>query len=259
MHSFVSPSFVAYLKEEICMLDNPLVVLIPIGEVYSVSKVLRECEVQIEKEIFSANLVVLDILEFDVILGMDWLSSNHAVLDCYEKTVMLTLPDKTMLRYQGDRRPTLPHLISVVNAKRLSNRGCQGYLAYVRDVESGELELREIPVVADFPDVFLEDLPGLPLEWEIEFCIDVPLGTQPISIPPYRMALTELRELKVQLQDLLDKGFIRPSTSPWGAPVLFVKKKDGSLQLCIDYRQLNKVTMKNKYLLPRIDELFDQL
>jgi len=82
-------------------------------------------------------------------------------------------------------------------------------------------------------------------------------GTAPISIAPYRMAPTELRELKIQLQELLDKGFIHPSVSPWGAPVLFVKKKDGTLRLCIDYRQLNKVTVKNKYPLPRIDDLFD--
>ena len=106
---------------------------------------------------------------------------------------------------------------------------------------------------------FPEDLPGLPIDREIEFCIDLVPGTQPISIPPYRMAPAELRELKVQLQDLLDKGFVRPSASPWGAPVLFVKKKDGALRLCIDYRQLNKATIKNKYPLPRIDDLFDQL
>ena len=106
---------------------------------------------------------------------------------------------------------------------------------------------------------FSEELLGLPPDREIEFGIDVPPGTQPISIIPYHMALLELRELKVQLQDLLDKGFIHPSTSPWGAPVLFVKKKDGSLRLCINYRQLNKVTIKNKYLLPKIDDLFDQL
>ena len=102
-------------------------------------------------------------------------------------------------------------------------------------------------------------MPGLPPEREIEFCIDVVLGTDPIFMPPYRMAPAELNELKEQLQELFDKGFIRPSTSPWGAPVLFVKKKDGSLRLCIDYRQLNKVTIKNKYPLPRIDDLFDQL
>ena len=111
----------------------------------------------------------------------------------------------------------------------------------------------------NFPDVFLEELPGLPPDKEIEFCIDVVPGTVPISLPPYRMAPAELKELKEQLQDLLDKGLVRPSTSPWGALVLFVKKKDGSLRLCIYYRQLNKVTIRNKYSLPRIDDLFDQL
>ena len=111
----------------------------------------------------------------------------------------------------------------------------------------------------DFLDVFREELPGLPPEREIEFCIDVIPYTDPLSMPPYRMAPIELKELNEQLKELLDKGFIRPSTSPWGAPVLFVKKKYGSLWLCIDYRQLNKVTIKNKYPLPRIDDLFNQL
>ncbi|WMV50937.1 hypothetical protein MTR67_044322 [Solanum verrucosum] len=110
-----------------------------------------------------------------------------------------------------------------------------------------------------FPEVFPEDLPGVPPEREIDFGIDLLPDTQPISIPPYRMAPAELKELKEQLKDFLDKGFIRPSISPWGAPVLFVKKKNGSLRMCIDYRQLNKVTIKNKYPIPRIDDLFDQL
>ena len=122
-----------------------------------------------------------------------------------------------------------------------------------------EVELEDIPVVRDFGDVFPEDLPGLPPERDIEFAIDLIPGTAPISLPPYRMAPAELKELKAQLQELVDKGFVRPSVSPWGAPVLFVKKKDGSLRLCIDYRQLNKVTIRNKYPLPRIDDLFDQL
>ncbi|KAK5830740.1 hypothetical protein PVK06_014535 [Gossypium arboreum] len=99
----------------------------------------------------------------------------------------------------------------------------------------------------------------MPLEREVEFSIDLIPGTTPISIAPYRVAPIELKELKTQLQELVDRGFVRPSHSPWGAPVLFVKKKDGSLRLCIDYRQLNKVTIKNKYPLPRIDDLFDQL
>ena len=111
----------------------------------------------------------------------------------------------------------------------------------------------------EFPEVFPEDLPGVPPDKEIDFGIDVLPETQPISIPPYRMAPAELKELKEQLKDLLDKRFIRPNVSPRGAPVLFVRKKDGSLRMCIDYRQLNKVTIKNKYPLPRIDDLFDQL
>ena len=105
--------------------------------------------------------------------------------------------------------------------------------------------------------MFSEELPGLPPHREIEFAIDVVSGATPASITPYRKAPIELKELKLQLQELLEKGFIRPSVSPWGAPVLFVKKKDGTLWLCIDYRQLNKLTVKNKYPLPRIDDLFD--
>ena len=132
-------------------------------------------------------------------------------------------------------------------------------MAFVRDTNVDEPILRDIPIVRDFPDVFPEELPGLPPEREIELNIDIMSGSTPISIPPYRMAPIELKELKTQLQDLLDKGFIRPSFSPWGAPVLFVKKKDGTMRLCIDYRQLNKITIKNKYPLPRIDDLIDQL
>ena len=111
----------------------------------------------------------------------------------------------------------------------------------------------------EFQDVFLEDLPGIPYECEIDFGIDLNPNTKPISVPPYRMAPSELKVLKLQLKDLLDKGFIQPIISPWGAPVFFIRKKDGTLRMCIDYRQLNEVTIKNKYPLPRIDDLFDKL
>ena len=119
--------------------------------------------------------------------------------------------------------------------------------------------MEDIPIVNEFPDVFPDELPGLPPVREIDFSIELLPGTMPISQAPYRMAPAELKELKTQLQELVDKGFIRPSMSPWGAPVLFVKKKDDTMRLCIDYRKLNQVTVKNKYLLPRIDDLFDQL
>ena len=116
-----------------------------------------------------------------------------------------------------------------------------------------------IPVVREFPDVFPEELASIPLKREVDLSIEIMPGTAPVSRAPYRMAPAELKELKVQLQDLLDKGFVRPSVSPWGAHVLFVKKKDGTLRMCIDYRQINNVTVKNKYPLPRIEDLFDQL
>jgi len=119
--------------------------------------------------------------------------------------------------------------------------------------------LTQIPVVCEFPDVFPEELPGLPPDREVEFAIELILGTAPISRRPYRMPPNELAELKTQLKELLDKGFIRPSSSEWGCPALFMKKKDQSLRMCVDYRPLNAVTIKNKYPLPQIDILFDQL
>jgi hypothetical protein len=119
--------------------------------------------------------------------------------------------------------------------------------------------LDEIPVVCEYPDVFPDELPGMPLDRDVEFVIELQPGTAPISKRPYRMPPKELAELKNQLQELLDKGYIRPSSSPWGCPALFVKKKDGSLRMCVDYRPLNAVTIKNKYPHPRIDVLFDQL
>ena len=121
------------------------------------------------------------------------------------------------------------------------------------------VKLEDIPVLCEYADVFPDDLPELPLDRDIEFVIDLQPITAPISKRPYRMPPKELEELKIQLQDLLDKGYIRPSASPWGCPALFVKKKDNSLRLCVDYRPLSVVTIKNKYPLPRIDILFDQL
>ena len=134
-----------------------------------------------------------------------------------------------------------------------------GWLASLTLEDEGRHNLGLPWVVCEYEDVFLNELPGLPPHRGVDFVIELHPGTSPISMTPYRMAPVELQELKVQLQELLDKGFIRPSTSPWGASVLFAKKNDKTLRLCIDYRQLNKVTIKNRYPLPRIDDLFDQL
>jgi hypothetical protein len=119
--------------------------------------------------------------------------------------------------------------------------------------------LKQIPMIKEYPNIFPEELPGLPPNRDIKFAIDLAPGTTPIAKKPYRMAATELAKLNKQLSELEQKGYVRPSSSPWGAPVLFVKKKDGSMRLCVDYRALNEVTIKNKYPLPKIDDLFDQL
>ncbi|GKE87131.1 putative reverse transcriptase domain-containing protein [Tanacetum coccineum] len=119
--------------------------------------------------------------------------------------------------------------------------------------------MEDVPVIHDFPKVFPEEFPGLPPPRQVEFRIDLVPGAAPVARTPYRLAPSEMRELSVQLQELLEKGFISPSSSPWGAPVLFVKKKDESFRMCIYYRKLNKLTVKNRYPLLRIDDLFDQL
>ncbi|GJW49761.1 putative reverse transcriptase domain-containing protein [Tanacetum coccineum] len=141
-------------------------------------------------------------------------------------------------------------------------KGCLVFLANVttRETEdkSEKKRLEDVPIVRYFPDVFPEDLSGLPTTRQVEFKIVTESGLAP-EARTYRLAPSEMKELSEQLKELSDKGFIRPSSSPWGAPVLFVKKKDGSFRMCIDYRELNKLTVKNRYPLPRIDDLFDQL
>jgi hypothetical protein len=173
----------------------------------------------------------------DIILGTDWLTRHQAVIDIAARAIEVHSPTcgETTLY--------------------LLKQGCTRSCAFVM-IES---PVERTTVVCDYPDVFPDELPGMPLDRDIEFAIELQPGTTPISKRPYRMPPAELAELKKQLQELLDKGFIRPSTSPWGCPALFVQKKDESLRMCVDYRPLNAVTIKNKYPLPRIDVLFDQL
>ncbi|CAL2272042.1 unnamed protein product [Prunus armeniaca] len=190
---------------------------------------------------------------------MDWLEKHHASVDCFRKKVVLRSPGQPEVEFRGERRVLQSCLIFSIRAKRLLKKGCVGYLAHIIDTHGVTLNLEDVPVVCEFPNVFSDDLPGLPPQRETVFTIELLPGTNPIHQAPYRMAPAELHELKIQLQELVDLGFIRPSVSPWGAPVLFVKKKDETMRLFIDYRQLNKVTVRNRYPLPRIDDLFDQL
>jgi hypothetical protein len=187
---------------------------------------------------FPTNMIVLKGQDIDVILGMNWLAQHKAILNTELKTIKLSYGQEEVLL-------TIPLAIPAKPFGRV-------YEAIIP-------EIKDIPVVCEFPDVFLEDLPGLPPERDVEFVIELKPGTAPISRRSYRMPPNELAELKTQLQDLLEKGFIRPSSSPWGCPAIFVKKKDQTLRMCVDYRPLNEVTIKNKYPLPQIDILFDQL
>ncbi|GJR36802.1 putative reverse transcriptase domain-containing protein [Tanacetum coccineum] len=170
----------------------------------------------------------------DVIIGMDWLSKYQAVIICAEKIVHIPYGNETLI-IRGDG----------------SNQEAED--------KSEEKRLEDVPILRDFPKVFPEDFPGLPPTRQVEFRIDLVPGVAPVARAPYRLAPSKMKELSEQLKELSDKGFIRPSSSPWGAPVLFVKKKDGSFWMCIDYRELNKLTVKNRYPLPRIADLFDQL
>src|SRR5262249_45402946 len=231
------------------------------GGLLSVTHSMSGLDITIDGRSLVASVHVLGMHDYDVILGMDWLGQHHALLDCNKRRVLFKTPGEKELVFQCPRNRSSRVLISCLKAHRMMGKGCEAFLASVvvtPDKESSRT-VADIEVIREFPDVFADDLPRLPLSREVDFGIELIPRTSPISKAPYRMAPVELVELKKQLQDLLDKGLIRPSVSPWGAPVLFVEKKDGSFRMCIDYRKLNHVTMKNKYPLPRIDDLFEQL
>ncbi|KAG5540501.1 hypothetical protein RHGRI_020647 [Rhododendron griersonianum] len=254
-HSFISAKCVHALGLETEHLGSAMRVTSPLGGHISVGLVCRSCEIEVSGLRMTYDLRVLDMVDFDVILGMDWLSAHRAVIDCYRKIVTAYSFDGTCFRFKGDRQDPA----SKTTPRSRWKDKLSGWLASLMLEEEDRMELGLLRIVCEYADVFPDELPGLPPQRELDFTIELQPGTVPISMAPFRMAPAELRELKVQLQELLEKGFIRPSTSPWGAPALFVKKKEGTLRLCIDYRQLNRVTIKNRYPLPRIDDLFDQL
>ncbi|KAK1648347.1 hypothetical protein QYE76_066152 [Lolium multiflorum] len=177
--------------------------------------------------------------DISVILGMDWLTENGAVINCGDKTVSLRNSIGGQIVFQGDKYTQLEIGLELNSLK--------------------EVKIEDIPVVNEFQDVFPKELPGMPPDREIEFTIDLIPGTSPIAQPPYKMGPKELVELKAQIDELEQKGFIQESVSPWGTPVIFVDKRDGGKRMCGDYRNLNNVTIKNKYPLPRIQDLFDQV
>jgi hypothetical protein len=208
----------------------------PGGKILS-NQICRKVPLQLGSQLIKMDLLLLDLEGMDVLLGMNWMAQHHVSLDISSRIVEIDSPE---------HEPTIFYL---------PQRKCINSCTYA----TTGIKLKDIPIVCEYPDIFPDDLPGMPPDRDIEFIIELQPGTAPISKRSYRMPPNELDELKIQLQDLFDKGFIRLSASPWGCQALFVKKKDNSLRLCVDFCPLNAVTIKNKYPLPRIDILFDQL
>jgi hypothetical protein len=209
----------------------------PPGSRIVANLIAREVPLELAREVFPTHLIVLDGQGTYVIFGMSWMKLHKAILDIAKRLVYLDSPIYGMV---------VLHLPVIVHIK-----------ASMHHTVAKSIE--EIPLVREFLDVFPDDLPGIPPERVIEFKIVLQHGTAPVAKSPYKMTWEELAELKIQLKDLLDKGFIHPSSSHWGCPSLFVSKKDKYLRLCVDYWPLNVVTIKNKYPLPCIGILFDQL
>ena len=185
-----------------------------LGHSVRVNRVYKNCHLMTHDREFSVDLLALPFHEFDLILRMDWLSKHRAIVDCDKKTVRLKCSDLSEVTVHGIQSRAVSNAISAIQARRLLRKCCEAFLALVFDSKRGQIELENILVVKDFPDVFLEELPGVPPVREMDLFFEILQGTTPTYRAPYRMAPTELKELKIQLQELLNKGFIRPSVSP---------------------------------------------
>eukprot|EP00253_Pinus_taeda_P028520 PITA_28520 len=222
---------------------------------------INDCSFTIADQPITANLNILPLGSYDILIGMDWLEKHWSLVDCKTKIIYYRDQQGNSKEMQGIKRQVQVRPITANQLVKCVRKGCQVYTIQVGYANSKDktASSNNIPVIQEFTDVFPEEIPGLPPRRNIDFTIELVPGAAPVSRAPYRMSVLEFTELKMQLQELLEKNYIHPSVSPWGAPVLFVKKKDGTLRMCIDYKQLNKLTIKNKYPLPRIDELFDQV
>nr|GEX55230.1 putative reverse transcriptase domain-containing protein [Tanacetum cinerariifolium] len=258
--SFVSTTFSALLDVAPFTLDTSYAVELADGRISEINIVIRGCTLGLLGHPFDIDLMPVELGSFDVIIDMDWLAKYHALFVCDEKVVRIPYGNEVLI-IRGDDCDggSKLNIVSCTKTQKYIQKGCQVYLAQVTskkaEDKSEEKRLKDVPIIQEFPKVFLEDLPGFPPARQVEFQIDLVHGTAPVARAPYRLAPAEMQELSTQLQELSDKGFIRHSSSPWGEPVLFVKKKDGSFRMCIDYHELNKLTVKNQYPLSRIDDL----
>jgi hypothetical protein len=235
-HDFMSSTCAKKVRLSLVASRAPYVISTP-GSQVDANQVAQKVPLELSGRIFSTNLIILSGQGIDVILGMSWMKLHKAVLDIAGQLLHLDSP------MYGKVILPLP-AVSCIKA------------SLHRVVE---LRLEDIHIVQEFLDVFPDDLPGMPPDRVIKFKIELQPSMTPIAKALYKMSPMEMKELKIQLQGLLEKGYIRQGTSPWGCSALFVEKKDKELRLCVDYRPLNAVTIKNMYPLPRIDILFDQL
>ncbi|GJX50299.1 putative reverse transcriptase domain-containing protein [Tanacetum coccineum] len=240
--SFVSTAFSSRIIITPTALDHDYNVELADGRIVRLNTIIRGCTLNFLNHPFNIDLMPVELGSFDVIIGMDWLAKYHAVIVCAEKIVRIPFGDEILI-VRGDgssnKHGTRLNIISCTKAQEYLTKGCHVFLANITatkdEDKSKEKRLEDVPVVQEFPEVFPEDLPGIPPTRQVEFRIDLVPGATPVARAPYRLAPSEMKELAEQLQELTDKGFIRPSSSPWGAPVLFVKKKDGSFRMCIRY------------------------
>ncbi|GJY67790.1 putative reverse transcriptase domain-containing protein [Tanacetum coccineum] len=260
--SFVSTTFSTLLNIIPDTLDVSYVVELAKGPM----PVLKGCTLGWLGHPFNIDLMPVELGSFDVVISMNWLANHQAVIVCDEKIVRIPYENEVLIVH-GDRsgkvKKSKLSIISCIKTQKYIKKGCLLFLAQVMRKKtkdkSEEKRLEDVPTIQDFPKVFPEDLHVLPLTRQVEFQIELISGAAPVARASYRLASSELQEFSTQQQELSEKGFIRPISSPWGAPVLFVKKKDGYFWMCIDYHVLNKLTVKNRYPLSRIDDLFDQL
>ena len=213
-HSYICSEYVFDRMPSVEQLPYDMLVTSPLGHSARVNRVYKNCHLMTHDREFSVDLLALPFHEFDLILGMDWLSKHRAIVDCDKKTARLKCSDLTKVTVHGIQSGAMSNVISAMQARQLLRKGCEAFLAMVLDSKRGQIELENILVVKDFLDVFPEELPGIPPVREVELSIEIFPETAPTSRAPYRMAPTELKELKIQLQELMDKGFIRPSVSP---------------------------------------------
>jgi hypothetical protein len=235
-HSFISEKLISKLGLKGSHTTSAFKIITPGGQIAS-NILIRGVCLGLGSKIIPTNLIIINLVGMDVILAMEWMTQHMVILDISDRVVEIN-------------SPTVGHTTLYLPFKDGTD-SC----VYVTIISP----LDEIPVVCEYLDVFPDELPGMPPDRDVEFVIELQPGTTPISKRPYCMPPKELAELKTQLQELFYKVYIRPSSSPWGCPALFFKKKDGSLRMCVDNRPLNAVTIKNKYPLPRIDVLFNQL